>query len=189
MINYNYPNLKNVDQETKELIADFAILWNCFEKKFFNKYCSSRKIKDAIVKKMSSSDELFERLKEECNKEFYLQKMNKEYKKQDEIDDLTNKMIYIFVSKGNNLTLEIDEENIKYNISKDNTKFLIEIVYRIRCNLFHGPKEIVDLNSQKKLFEIANEFLCDFLENGEVVSSNSNINLISWYKFSFSKSL
>lgn len=44
------------------------------------------------------------------------------------------------------------------------TKAVIEIIYRYRCNLFHGSKEIASLWSQKDNFIHSNQFILACLE-------------------------
>ena len=41
----------------------------------------------------------------------------------------------------------------------DKVSSIIVIIYRLRCNLFHGIKDVRKLNQQKNLFEHANMFL------------------------------
>jgi len=64
----------------------------------------------------------------------------------------TNNMI-------NSVGITLIKKLIDSNELKDKLKLLIYSCYRVRCNLFHGPKCIVYLDDQKLLFLSMNELL------------------------------
>lgn len=50
------------------------------------------------------------------------------------------------------------------NTESEQLKACFSIIYRLRCHLFHGVKNIIDLNDQNELFKKVNSFLFSCLQ-------------------------
>ena len=142
-----------LEEDTKSLILDFTILWNMFEHQVFNDNFTKDK---AIVccGKFCNLDYSKEKI-------LYLRKKLDEYNlKFESIAEIFN--IYGFLNS--NFKFGKIKDLYESDYSKDSLLFMIYTCYRVRCNLFHGPKCIMDLDNQKKLFICINELISIILK-------------------------
>lgn len=151
---YNYFRriwVEGQDNDTKKLILDYTILWNMTERQIYKKNYDKNK----------------DRMTEKCISKIFEQN---DYK--NKISNIWN-LFTDYISKYNSVEefylsfkfkkSRIDFKTINYLYNSENfsdkLKLLILSCYRVRCNLFHGPKDICCLNNQKLLFLSMNELL------------------------------
>ena len=141
--------VESLDKDTKLLILDYTIMWNMFEHQVYG---------DAFNKN-EKTEECIEKVVDDENakvKVEYAYGLFKEYiSKYQSVEDFYES--FIFEKSGINITLI--KELVNSSELKDKLKLLIYSCYRVRCNLFHGPKCIVYLDEQKLLFLSMNELL------------------------------
>lgn len=138
-----------LEEETKQLILDFTILWNMVEHQVYNdSFDRFEKTTNCInmVIGLKDSDikinNVYNIFKE------YISKYN------------SNELFYEDFHFGNSrIKLEEIKQLLFSNDNSDKLKLLIYSCYRVRCNFFHGPKCIFDLNNQQLLFYSLNELL------------------------------
>ncbi len=150
---------ENISSDTKIQIANFAILWNCFEK-----LCDDRKLyvnnSDTIIDfdlvinlmRLTNDDHKFI---DEVSHDFkiYLESKMVLY-------DIINIKEYFYMSYPqyyeikNCILLNEDSES-----RKDDLKVLMYVIKRVRNNMYHGNKEVRTLDSQLRLFELCNKLL------------------------------
>lgn len=126
-------------------VRNFMYLWNLFEGEFFQTNYGIHKNK---VKSIQTNSETHPTL-------VYFQKVYANNQTRFNGLNIKNNQQKTFIA--NVLSGVIcDEASI--------TKAVIEIIYRYRCNLFHGSKEIASLWSQKDNFIQSNQFILACLE-------------------------
>ena len=163
MINSEYNQIekyigKVLENETRLLVSDFAILWNKYENYIFNNNYNPRSINEKVLEKIKK-DNNFEIKVNSLYESFceYLQ-----YKK---IKFNTHDIIIEFSIRENDISVEELNFMINSDEYKDKLKLLLIIIGRVRNNMFHGIKLIIDLNTQKELFRISNQILFLVLMN------------------------
>lgn len=163
MINSEYNQIekyirKVLENETRLLVSDFAILWNKYENSIFNNNYNPRRINEKVLEKIKK-DNNFEIKVNSLYESFceYLQ-----YKK---IKFNTYDIIRKFSIRENDISVEELNFIINSDEYKDKLKLLLIIIGRVRNNMFHGIKLIIDLNTQKELFRISNQILFLVLMN------------------------
>ena len=154
-ITRNYDSVRNIwvkslCTETQMLILDYTIMWNMVEHNVYNdSFNKSEKTNNCIGRMMER-----EKIEEEVNYIWTLYtEYNKRYVSMDEL--------YRSYGFGKKNMISLEEVTGLYNSDsiKDKIKLLIYSCYRVRCNLFHGPKSICNLDDQKLLFISMNELL------------------------------
>lgn len=163
MINSEYNQIekyigKVLENETRLLVSDFAILWNKYENSIFNNNYNPRSINEKVIEKIKK-DNNFEIKVNSLYESFceYLQ-----YKK---IKFNTYDIISKFSIRKKDISVEELNFMINSDENKDKLKLLLIIIGRVRNNMFHGIKLIIDLNTQKELFRISNQILLLVLMN------------------------
>lgn len=131
-------------------IGRFAILWNCFERDFFNNKCCLKKINE-IYKKLTISKDAQEKLANVLNK------------RRNCFRQLISYYVNIGLHPGNAHQAKREDsilmqEFIKQE-SEDSRCGCLLVIYRIRNNLMHGLKNIEELNGQLELFQAVNDVL------------------------------
>ena len=157
--NYDYINeyineRVNRDKEARELISDFALLWNQYERTIFDGYHHIRDVRnkiDVMNIRILDVDNLLRRFKK------YLKYRNIEYKSE------YIKEAYR-IKYNENFSRAYFEHIMKSKEIKDKLEFLLIIIARVRNNMFHGTKGPWELTEQKELFRICNETLMKVLE-------------------------
>lgn len=146
----NFLNSKlshNINRDRITNILDFALLWNLFELKFFNKYFKITKI-DWFIRKYTWNispdilDETYNYFQER-----YFENWN-------------------FSNNFNNLCNDEESQDFIFNSFTNNEnkiKTIILIIARLRNNLFHWEKDVWNIEAQEENFWIANKFLMDLL--------------------------
>lgn len=135
-------NIKNIDSETLATIGKFTILWHQFEKEYFNNYFKYEKIDNVIKSKnLHITTDKLVKLKEKV------------------ISRYIDRTRSYGCEKNAHIKKGLKEEIDKFTDSNTPPTFLstICVIYRIRCNLCHGLKDVKDLNNQKDLFEAIND--------------------------------
>lgn len=152
---------EHINNDTKIQIANFAILWNCFEKTCVDRnLCKEINDVDVIdfkrvinVMRMTNDDhkyidQISRNLKDHLMKDMYIRYT---------INDLCN---YFKVS--DNLRKEIRDYELLSDDSDDrrqDLEILLIITKRVRNNMYHGGKDIKTLDSQIDLFKVCNSLL------------------------------
>lgn len=150
--------------EVRNLIADFALLWNQYERTLYKKEHHIYEIKKTIKKfkldDIEEIDELYDRFTK------YVISRDYEFT----VDDIHEMFNINFISK------QWDEKKQKYIFKGDIHKrdlenainikdkynkiyLLLLISAKVRNNMFHGTKGAWELPKQKDLFRICNETL------------------------------
>ena len=130
-------------------ILDFALLWNLFELKFFDKYFTITRI-DSFIENHSNNinPDILEKTYNYF-KERYFENWN-------------------FSNNFNNLCNDEKSKDFIFNSftnNKNKIKTVILIIARLRNNLFHGEKDVRNLEAQEENFWIANKFLMELLKD------------------------
>ena len=141
-----YINSTGIDDNTRRLISDFTILWNRYEKELYNNSYSPKKLRNTIEKyNYSYCSILISNCFEEMTK--YIEKKTKY-----SADELSS----YFNMRSNDIKRDELERIMNGKNDIDKLCFLLLIAARVRNNMFHGLKELKELNNQRKLFEICN---------------------------------
>ncbi len=135
-----------VNDETREELLTFTILWNLFERNYYaTNYSENRMLgMNSCVKfieKQSKGNQVIEIIKK-------IKDYNRKYR--DSIDK-----VYLVKEKN------WERFNFLYNATDIELmiELGIELCFRVRCNMFHGPKDVYELNDQTELFKNINSFL------------------------------
>ena len=151
---YNFSRsawVETLDEDTKKLILDYTIMWNMVEHQVYDdSYDKNKDIKtpeciENVINEHDSTDKIN-----------YIFNLFMEFsKKYNTIDDFYESFNFKRSRVG------LDEITTLYNSDnvEDRIRLLIYSCYRVRCNLFHGPKCICYLDEQKLLFLSMNELL------------------------------
>lgn len=160
-MNRDYDHIKDyiaegIDSDVRNLIADFAILWNNYENYLFSKDYKFEKLYkdnkgnelviDTIFKNMNNyaENEVLELYDGFFN--YYNAKSRDTFRKEYSIR-------YSDISDDDlNILMKSKDLKSKYLL-------LLLVTGRVRNNMFHGIKIISQLNDQKELFEICNRLL------------------------------
>lgn len=151
----NFENL--LDKKTYRNITIFPIAWNLYESCWWNTQFKIHKLENHI-------------------EQFLLPKITKEMSLQDSINMLYNRLLKYREKRGYSTLIHFyslsartnsDFQEVflnKSNLNQTDSKLwiLIWTTYRVRCNMFHGSKDLLDydeLMSQRILFEVLNDFL------------------------------
>lgn len=129
-----------------EEVRNFMYLWNLFENKFFNKsydYTLPDDFKHLIVDQRVIEDTL-------------------NYFKSRYKNDTKFKKLHL---RGNDKPEQVRDVLNEIRIgTEDKLQVINTVIYRYRCNLFHGAKEIQSLWKQKDNFIHANKYMLACLE-------------------------
>ncbi len=138
----------NLDRSKIINILDFALLWNLFELKFFNKYFKIEKIDSFIRNYGNNIDDNTWNNAYYYFKKRYFENWNFNYNFKDLFnnDEAKDFVFYSFIN---------DENKIKV---------IILIIARLRNNLFHWEKEIKFIENQEENFKVTNIFLMELLK-------------------------
>lgn len=163
MINSEYNQIekyigKVLENETRLLVSDFAILWNKYENSIFNNNYNPRSINEKVLEKIKK-DNNFEIKVNSLYESFC------EYLQNKKIKFNTHDIISKFSIRKKDISVEELNFMINSDENKDKLKLLLIIIGRVRNNMFHGIKLIIDLNTQKELFRISNQILFLVLMN------------------------
>lgn len=144
-----------------DYFTSFTTLWisfNAYYKAYYqeNRASLNEFIDRKGIEKIKESNEHYNLLKELARKEPSLRKLLKSL-----ADELKNSPLQN-MHNGKRLNLP-GESLIDANISRDYYKKLIEILYTIRNNMFHGDKEIIS-HRDKKLVTLAYKLLHEFMK-------------------------
>lgn len=140
--------VEDLDEDTQKLVLDFTILWNMFEHQAFdNRFKRNEKLDECIRKIIRKTNQ---------NDIIHVNSLFKEYiKKYKSIKEFYES----FSFRNSNISLTMIEKLHKSEEVEDKIRLLIYSCYRVRCNLFHGPKCVFNLDNQKLLFLSMNELL------------------------------
>ena len=133
-------------------IKDFSLIWNVFENIICNNSFSIAKVERQIANR-SFEINLFQNIFDYFKDRYVLN------------GDFTSKFSYMYFRSGDRKEL-VEQVLIGNNICTNDIILSITIiVYRFRCNLTHGLKNIQDIDQQRENFKIANLFLTTFIDN------------------------
>lgn len=147
-INHRYAT--QIAEDDLVSIKDFSLLWNIFEATVCDTYYTPEKVFDKLDQNNIDITEFKSNLDYFRNR--YVEKEN-----------FNNR--YYFLNFRRNDREDIVQKVLKGELSTKNETILaiVIIVYRFRCNLFHGNKDIREINDQRENFEQANDFLMKLL--------------------------
>ena len=157
-----YINNRVKDREARELVSDFAILWNQYERTVFKGEHHIRDIRNKInqyyINEIPQINVLYDRF------EKYLKSRNIKFEYED-------------IKRAYNIRIKDDHPEYRGDLNKDQlekainnkssfakTYLLMIIAAKIRNNMFHGTKGPWELKENKELFKICNELLMCILE-------------------------
>lgn len=149
---YNFSRsawVETLDEDTKKLILDYTIMWNMVEHQVYNNSFNKNAKTDDCIERLLEREDIYEKID-------YIWNLFSEYNlKYGSVEEF-----YISFSFQNS-HISLDEINKLYSseLVEDKIRLLIYSCYRVRCNLFHGPKNICYLDEQKFLFLSMNEML------------------------------
>ena len=149
---YNFSRsawVETLEEDTKKLILDYTIMWNMVEHQVYNDSFNKNEKTDDCINKLLVREDINEKVD-------YIWNLFSEY------NSKYNSVEEFYVSFSfQNSRINFDEINMLYNSVSivDKIRLLIYSCYRVRCNLFHGPKNICYLDEQKLLFLSMNEML------------------------------
>lgn len=141
-----------------EMVGNFLILWSLFESRCFNRTDNKTSIENVIEKVEKSFDdnilnEVFDYMKERyADAEKFSRLQFKDGSGNKEMKEHCEK-----VFSG--------EESSK----EDKLKAVLYVIYRYRNNLFHGSKQIPNLQQQKNNFNTSYKVLIECIEKYEEV--------------------
>lgn len=138
-----------LSDSTKELLLDYTIMWNMVEHQVYGDSFNRKEKTDSCINNVLEDDNAINKINNIYN-------IFKEYiSKYD-----TNIEFYrSFIFDKSGITFEEIEQLLSSDNVNDKLRLLIYSCYRVRCNLFHGPKCILDLDDQNLLFLAMNELL------------------------------
>lgn len=148
--------IDKIDNETYRNTTTFPIVWNLYECLWWNKNFRISNLEDHISTNffgLIANNELISKIDDFYNRILNYQ-TQRQYAPSDHYHSLSagrhNNQYdkFISISSSSNVTDKIWQ--------------LIWTAYRVRCNMFHGSKDLLDydeLMSQKNLFEIMNDFI------------------------------
>ncbi len=139
-----------ISEDTLIEIGKFSVLWNMLEKKFFNYNLGIAQIKEKI-KTISFDCESVRKLKDAIND----RKLALNVEKWKDYYDY-----HIEDENAHHLLEEYKSEIIDFiENNNNNTYGCLLFIYKIRNNLFHGLKDVYDLDNQVGLFRAINGVL------------------------------
>jgi hypothetical protein len=136
----------NISDCEYDEIRNFMYLWNLFENKFFNKnydYTLPDDFKHLAIDQRVIEDTL-------------------NYFKSRYKDDTTFRKLHLRVNDNSEQVRDVFNE-VRIS-AEDKLQVINTVIYRYRCNLFHGTKEIQLLWKQKDNFINANKYMLACLE-------------------------
>ena len=140
----------NLSEEIVREIGRFAILWNCFENTFLRCECSAGQIRNQYVNIYIDKSSQVEFAKALNNR-----LRNFHISVQEYVDDRLHPAL---ADPSNPANKQAMKDFIEQR-GEDNRLGCLLIIYRLRCNMMHGLKEIYDLNNQLELFSTMNDVL------------------------------
>ncbi len=134
-------------------VRNFLFYWNMFENKKCAKNCNWKAL-EKFSKGRSNIDNTFFKEVWDFMKNRYLQnsKVNGNFRKLRITD----------INKSNRMTQIIESASPS---DEDKLLFCLYVIYRYRCNLFHGEKEPTVIWQQNDIFYYANMLLYTCLKN------------------------
>lgn len=145
-------HIENIDSKTLITIGKFTILWHQFEKEYCDNHFSVRKFSDVInSKNLYVEPNKMTNLWNIVNSRYI--DRNKPYGREDDSDEKKQ--------------LEKEINNFTNSCGSPTLLPTICVIYRIRCNLCHGLKDIKDLNNQRDLFEAINDIFLNIKMRNE----------------------
>ena len=181
MNNYNhirsYVNNLVDDSDTRELISDFAILWNLYEKELYQNGHDVWKIRHLLKKynfSQTNKDSIECLYKRMYN--YLLEKRYVDFELKIDIKRLIDGFNIRIINRSvdgkiiKNGDIEFCKLNklVTSNYYIDKLNLILIIVSRVRNNMFHGLKEVKDIIGNKELFVICNQtlkFMLDMKDN------------------------
>ena len=139
-----------ITQETLDTVGRFTLLWNVFERNFYNQRCGEPKIING--NDLNISNETMQK----CNelKEYFLTN-----------GGAASSIIGRLHFRNNDLRLIVFDWFDNNNFS---SKAVVGVIYRIRCNAFHGNKTAFIIQGQVEMFECINEILICILQSNNL---------------------
>ena len=150
-----------LSNQTKELLLDFTIFWNLIECYIFNENFVNNYNRNSICDQVAN--DLYSSCREKI---IYIIDLLDNYNSKYKFLDLQYAS-YGFIKSGLSYQEFIDIYNSDNMINK--TKLLIYYCYRVRCNLFHGIKDVGELKNQNLLFFALNTLMSTILKEYDCV--------------------
>lgn len=138
-----------LSDSTKELLLDYTIMWNMVEHQVYDDAFNKKEKTDKCINNVLEDDMTIDKVN-------YIYDLFKKYiSKFNTYEEFYRS--FIFIKSG--IAFEEIEQLLNSDDIKDKLRLLIYSCYRVRCNFFHGPKCILDLDDQNLLFLAMNELL------------------------------
>lgn len=182
----------DIDEDLRLMISDFALLWNNYESSLFSKMIDGEwepkysafdlknKIDDIMLDINTDDIEeinvVFDGFEYYCQKRYGAFNWNTlctHFKFRNELKD---DEALVLISKSQNM-----------GDIKSRLLLLLIVIGRIRNNMFHGIKEIKELNKQKDLFLMANAILSKVLSKTKTLRFRSEGKITNRYTQSYLK--
>ena len=154
--------ISGLKYETKLLLLKFLVGWNLIEHEIFaDEYTKDKRNewKDKVLKCSNVDFDKFSNLWIELKK--YL-----DYK--------YGESCACDIFKRNDGDKAEIENIYKSDNVRDHLILLFWFTYRIRCRMFHGHKQILNINNQNRLFEYLNNFLELIIETNLILKTQDN---------------
>ena len=142
----------DITEADLETVRNFVLLWNIFETRFFENKATGNKVWRASIKVS----------KEICVSTFDV--IRSRYVSDD--GSFTNKYAGLFLGSDKELERRTKEILLaeKELTDEDRNEVCRIVIWRYRCNLFHGNKNAYYMLEDNKLFEYLNQYLINVLE-------------------------
>jgi len=140
-----------------ERVRNFALFWNMFENYACRNFANVARIKDFV-------DELEEDIVSAELLNPYVEYFIERYTNHDNQIDIRGLLFRTNRSDSQAKEKVINVLSREETNPKETLEALLLIILRFRNNLFHGNKQIVNLNSQVENFAVANKLLANVLE-------------------------
>ena len=152
--------------ELRMLISDFAILWNRYENHFVPQEDNKKLILEAEVMNKMKEIKSFQ-LEKDINY-LYSQLLNYFSNRKIAYNVGAIKKHFHIDSKFDRYASRTLEKVIKCDTFDKRLEFMLIILKRVRNNMFHGTKHIIELHKNKDLFIWCNKFLWLILDYNHV---------------------
>lgn len=130
---------------------DFLLVWNIFEVKLFDKYCTKDKLHNVAIR-VSESVRCGELQK-------FIEHFHYRYH--------TDKVKYRNLKHGSSPILipdEVVKNRLQCSTVQDKLHFLLFVLFRYRNNMFHGNKGLINWLQYDEQIRLCTEAMCIFVD-------------------------
>ena len=143
--------MDGVENKTLESIGTFSVEWAVFEDSYFGRHCSLSAIMERISKDTILSGELMS----VCEQ---FRGVLIQYAGGNESEVISRLKFRSSERNGKKAVADwVHNDKCTYAAP-------IAVIYRIRCNMFHGEKMVYMLDGQQELFDMASRVIDKYIE-------------------------